>query len=304
MRIDLAAVDLDGRVDGVARGARAVVHDHPVLAQQGVQQRALADVRPADDADGGRAPGRIGGRRRVRQPLDHGVEQVAHPAAVLRRDRVGVAEAQAAQVLGLGLLGGAVGLVGHQHHRPAAAAQAVGDLQVAGGRRGRDVHDEHDQVGILDPAQRLRGDLAADVGGVGLVDAAGVQQLEGAPVPLGAGLAAVARDAGGGVDHGVAAAREAVEERRLADVRVAHDRHHGLVGLERAAGRPAPGGPRARRAVSHPPPPAGPRPGRGRRAAAGPARRPPAAARRPPPSCARRPPARAGCAVPVPRRGR
>ena len=82
----------------------------------------------------------------------------------------------------------------------------------------------------------LGGDLPAHVAGVGLVDAAGVDELEGAAVPLRAGLAPVAGDPRLGVDHGVAPPGEAVEERRLAHVRIAHDRHRGLVGVEGAPG--------------------------------------------------------------------
>ena len=56
------------------------------------------------------------------------------------------------------------------------------------------------------------------------VDAAGVDQRERAPVPLGLELLAVARDPGPLVHDRLARLREPVDERRLADVRVADDR--------------------------------------------------------------------------------
>src|SRR5439155_3714630 len=56
------------------------------------------------------------------------------------------------------------------------------------------------------------------------VDAAGVDQREAAAVPVGREFAAVARDPGALVHHRLAALREAVDQRRLADVRVADDR--------------------------------------------------------------------------------
>ena len=56
------------------------------------------------------------------------------------------------------------------------------------------------------------------------VDAAGVDQREAPPVPLGRELLAVARDARALVDDRLARLREAVDERRLADVGIADDR--------------------------------------------------------------------------------
>ena len=46
---------LDHRVDGVAGGARHVVDDGALLAQEAVEERRLPDVRPADDGDARRA---------------------------------------------------------------------------------------------------------------------------------------------------------------------------------------------------------------------------------------------------------
>ena len=61
---DLAAAVGEGRVDRVAGRARDVADDHPLFAEQGVDQARLADVRPADDRDRHRLV-RVGGHRRV-----------------------------------------------------------------------------------------------------------------------------------------------------------------------------------------------------------------------------------------------
>jgi hypothetical protein len=61
--------------------------------------------------------------------------------------------------------------------------------------------------------------------GVGL-PAAGVDDREATAEPLGLVRDAVARDAGSVFDDGLAAAEDAVDERRLADVRTADDREH------------------------------------------------------------------------------
>ena len=82
---DRPVLGLDERVDGVAGRAGQVVDDRPILAHQAVEERALADVRPADDGHPrrawlvgrprrvvlqcgrrvvGRSVGHVGGRRR------------------------------------------------------------------------------------------------------------------------------------------------------------------------------------------------------------------------------------------------
>ena len=48
---DRPPVHLDARVDRVAGRARALVHDHPLLSEERVHERRLADVRPADHGD-------------------------------------------------------------------------------------------------------------------------------------------------------------------------------------------------------------------------------------------------------------
>ena len=152
------------------------------------------------------------GLGRVRQPLHERVQQVADPAPVLGRDGVDVSQPHPVEVLGHRLGLPVVALVGHEHEGASGAPQPLGHLQVAGRGRGLHVDHEQDQVGVLDPPHGLGGDLAAHVAGIGLVDAAGVDELEGAAVPLGPRLAAVAGDPRLGVHDGLAPPGEAVEE--------------------------------------------------------------------------------------------
>ena len=49
--LDCSVVGLDDRVDGVTGRAGQVVHDRTLLAREAVEQRRLADIRPADDRD-------------------------------------------------------------------------------------------------------------------------------------------------------------------------------------------------------------------------------------------------------------
>ena len=65
------AVALEGHVHRVARRARLVERDHALLAEQAVDQRRLADIRPADHADPDRAlafPFGVAGRRLDARP--------------------------------------------------------------------------------------------------------------------------------------------------------------------------------------------------------------------------------------------
>ena len=87
---------------------------------------------------------------------------------------------------------------------------------------------------------RLVADRAGDRVEVERVHAAGVDEREAAAVPLAGDLLAIARDAGALVHDGLARAAEAVDQRALADVRVADDRDlHARLRAGGAASRAA-----------------------------------------------------------------
>ena len=89
---------------------------------------------------------------------------------------------------------------------------------------GARVHDEEDEVGLLDRTLRLLRDVARERRRVGHVDAARVDEDEALPRPLADDLLAVARHARRLEDDRLAGRGQPVDERGLADVREADDR--------------------------------------------------------------------------------
>ena len=222
-----AAAEVDQLVDRVDRGPGDVVDDHPLLAGHLVEQRGLADVRLPDDRDPAR-PADLGVplRRGLRQRLQYGVQQVARAAAVQCGDRVGLAQPQVPQAVGLRLGALVVDLVGGQHDRLAGLAQDLDDgLVVVGDADGR-VDDEQHRVRQRDRDLGLRADGCRHPAGIG-VPAAGVDHREGATGPVGVVGHPVAGHARHVLDDGLAAADDPVHERRLADVGPADHGEHG-----------------------------------------------------------------------------
>src|SRR6185312_8195158 len=64
--LELAPVALEGNEDAVPRRARLIARDDPLLTEQTVDERGLADIRPADD---GNTDAFRGGIRRSRRRL-------------------------------------------------------------------------------------------------------------------------------------------------------------------------------------------------------------------------------------------
>src|SRR5439155_3754275 len=112
----------------------------------------------------------------------------------------------------------------HEHGTP-RAAKDLRELLVPGHDSRSRIDDEEDEVRLLDRLARLSRDLAAERPRVSPVDPARVDEPKLDSRPLAEQLLAVASHAGRLVDDGGARRREAIDERRLADVRVAHDRH-------------------------------------------------------------------------------
>src|SRR5581483_10080411 len=109
-------------------------------------------------------------------------------------------------------------------HVALRAAQDLGQLLVAGRDPRPGVHHEENEVCLLDRRRCLLDDPARDRIAVGHVDAARVDDREALAVPLADELLAVTGHAGRRVDDGGARLGEPVDQRRLADVRVADDR--------------------------------------------------------------------------------
>ena len=210
-------------VDRVARRSGDVGDDRPLLADELVEERRLADVRPAEDRDANLVvrdrPLRLGG-----EPLEDLVEQVARVGAVQAGQRERVAEAERVELDGQVVARRVVDLVRQHQDRLLGAPQDVGELLVAGRDAGLGVDDEQHEVGLADRGARLDGDLLRHRARVGDVDAARVDQQEALAVPLADERLAIARRALLGVDDRGARGGEPVDQRRLPDVREAHDR--------------------------------------------------------------------------------
>jgi hypothetical protein len=216
------AIELDARVDRVARRPRLRRHDHPFLAEQTVDERRLAHVRAADQGK----PRRLGHLLApARQTRYERVEQVPGPQALSGGHGDRVAEPEPVELRREPLLARVVHLVGGHDHGHAAPAQLTRELRVARPQPGTSVDHEHGKIGLLDRDQRLAADLLGHLVLTREVDAAGVDQREVQPVPVRVDLLAVARDAGLLVHDRGARAAQAVDERRLADVGVADYRH-------------------------------------------------------------------------------
>ena len=158
---------------------------------------------------------------------------------MFRRNRVDPVDAEAVEVQRERLAGRAVHLVG-EHEDPAGKPRQHRARQLLVERRQPldGVGHEQDDVGV----GKRGGGLVADLDRHRVVgeqiEAAGVDDREGHPVPLRDGVLAVAGDPGLVVDDGLAPPHETVEERGLADVRPADDGHDGQPGTALRRGRP------------------------------------------------------------------
>ncbi len=213
-----------------AGGARSRRDDHAIGAGEAVDERGLADVRPADDREAHRVV--LGLRVARGQQLDDAIEQVARAEALCGRDGHRLAEAETVEVRRQRQIGSAIDLVRRHHDRQRAAPQDVGDLGVARSQSGLRVDHEHGHVGVGDARAGLLLDLARELVLILEVDAARIDQRQLAPVPVGRELLAVAGHPRAFVDDRLPGLGEAVDQRGLSDVRIADDRDlHGQARL-------------------------------------------------------------------------
>ena len=165
----------------------------------------------------------------LRQRFDDPIEQIAGPAAVVRRNGDRIAEPELVELDRGVAAGQAVGLVRHQNRRLVGAPQHVGDFVVAGVDAAPGVDHEDDDVGLADGDVGLLAGVVGDLGErFGLdflivLQTAGVDKRELDPAPIGRAVDAVARRSWLVLDDGAPFADQAIEQRGLADVRPADD---------------------------------------------------------------------------------
>ena len=161
-----------------------------------------------------------------RQAFDDCVQEIAGPLPRHGAHRDRLSEAQLPEVVMARVSGQVVLLVHRQQHRPLRLAK---DLEQALVQRMHPlfaVHQEQDQVCLFDGSKGL-GAYGLVHGLVAALDhAAGVHDEERPPGPVRACEVPVPGDAGLLVHDGHAATHHAVEERGLAYVGPAYDRHH------------------------------------------------------------------------------
>ncbi len=172
--------------------------------------------------------------RAAERRLERGFGQRDDALPVRRRERMRRTETELEELAEQRRLGHALGLVGGEHDALARAAQVARDVVVVRRRAGPHIDDEDDRVGFSDRLLGLARHLVDDAGRVLGNEAAGVDDDELVPADLGISVMAVARQAGEVGDDRVARPGPAVEQGRLADVRPADQRDHGLHGCRRA----------------------------------------------------------------------
>ena len=171
--------------------------DHPLAAEERVDERGLADVRAPDHREPDDVLLGVGDLVVLGQQLDEAVEQVAGAEALGGGDRERLAEPEAVEVVrerrgrsGESILFAAT-TTGRLPRRRMSAISCV-----AGAHAGAGVDDEQRDLGVGQRGARLVLDRDRQRILVLEVHAAGVDQREAAPVPVGRELLAVARDAG------------------------------------------------------------------------------------------------------------
>src|SRR3989442_102530 len=210
------------------------MHDRPFLADEAIEQRRLADVRPAHDGDPGRALPR-GSRASLLailigplgQSLHDGVEEIAGPPALEGADRYRRPQTEPAERPNVRLTHVVVDLVhNHQHARCVTRTQERRDAVVVVGGSHGDVDDEHDQIGSRDGALRLLAHLRVERL-VTVEPAPGVDDGEPPATPFGLDGLAVTRDPGMLLDDRLAPPEHAVDEGGLAHVGPSDHGHDG-----------------------------------------------------------------------------
>ena len=138
-----------------------------------------------------------------------------------------VGEAEAEEIVGLGVERFVVGLVGDQDRRAIDRAQATNDLVIEGEQAGAGIDDEQDDRGRLDGGLDLRIDVRRQIVDVDDADSARVDDVEVAISLIEQEAHPIAGHAGMIVDDGQPLVGQPVEDAAFADVRSADDHDLG-----------------------------------------------------------------------------
>jgi hypothetical protein len=137
--------------------------------------------------------------------LHHQFDEFPHALAVGAGDGDGLAQAQFVEFGGDHAGVHALGLVHRHQHRPAGAAQLLGDDLVLGRDARAAVHQEDHRVAFRHGLQGLLGHLGQDAGIHHRLEAAGIHHQEGLGPHAPVAVMAVPGQAGQVMDEGVPA---------------------------------------------------------------------------------------------------
>ena len=128
----LLALERHRQVDRIPGGAGDRRDDHPLGAEEAIDERGLADVGTADDSEANRVLlGRLSLLGRRWPELDDPVEQIPGAETLGGGDGNRVAEAEGVELRGERDVDGRVDLVRCDDHRHRRAPEQVGHLQIA-----------------------------------------------------------------------------------------------------------------------------------------------------------------------------
>jgi hypothetical protein len=140
------------RVNRISGRARHLADDHPLLAEQAIDQRRLARIGTADDRDRHLDLLLHCHRRAARQSLDDGIEQIANAVTVLGRDLVHRIEAELIELEHATARAPIVDFVDREKCRLARLPDDFGDLMVARYEPLTAIRHEHKEIGVRDGA--------------------------------------------------------------------------------------------------------------------------------------------------------
>ena len=210
------AVALERHEYGVPRRSRLIEGDHAILAEQTIDQCALADVGATDyrnlDA------GHLGPVLWIRDESDQSrFEQRDHALIVRRGDRVRFAQSQPMKIGDRNIGVEALGFVDREEYRLAAAVCQARDELILWRHSGAAVDQDDDTVGFADRAIGLRDHQTFDF--IGVFDEAA--RIDDDARHIGTtreSVLAVARQPRQVRDQRVARSGHCIEQRRFPDV--------------------------------------------------------------------------------------
>ncbi len=233
---------LPGPIDGdrVAGDAGLGSGEHPLLAQDPVDQRRLAGIGAPDDRDAKRLVARIlalvlvlGKLVLIRQGLAEHLAQRFHQIddalAMFGREGQRIAEPQPVGFIEARLAGCSLGLVGDEDHRLAGTPDHLGKGLVHRCQAGARIDHEQDDIALGNRGFRLLSHPPGKRGIIGLLEACGIDNGEFQVIEIDIALATVAGDARPIINKRQLAADQAIEQRRLADIGTPDDRDLGPI---------------------------------------------------------------------------